>query len=285
MKSKYIIMSAAAVGAMFASVAFAEIGANLDVNASAGVSSTTLRARLEAEYGTTSPSALRADILASTTANRQAHLQNRENTMKDRGNTEIEQRIASLNALLGRVNAMVKVSATDKATLGASINTEISDLSTLDTTIAADTSTTSLKTDIQSVTKAYRIYLLVIPQASIAAAADRVLTIAADLNTVAAKIQAQAGTNSTAASALADLALKTADATTQANAAVAETASLQPDNGDTTVAASNTAALKDAKTKLQTATQDLKTAQQDAETAIKAIRPNSSSNDMPGSEH
>ncbi|MDE2188751.1 MAG: hypothetical protein KGJ35_03435, partial [Patescibacteria group bacterium] len=196
-----------------------------------------------------------------------------ETNAKNRGDTEIANRIDSLNKLLSRINAMVKVSESTKSNLSTSINTLVSNLTTLKATIDADTSTTSLKTDMQSIVNAYRIYMLVIPQANIAAASDRVLTIAGELNTIAAKIQAaNTANNSVAVSALADLSAKTADATTQANAAVSETASLQPDNGNKTVAAANTAALKDARTKIQTAVKDLETARKDAGTAVKAIR-------------
>jgi hypothetical protein len=46
---------------------------------------------------------------------------------------------------------------------------------------------------------------------------------------------------------------------------------LKPDNGDTTIAASNTAALKDARTKIQSAQKDLKAAQKDIKDIINII--------------
>ena len=75
----------------------------------------------------------------------------------------------------------------------------------------------------------------------------------------------------TSVSALADMNAKIADANVQAQAAVTETASLQPDNGNATVMASNTATLKDARTKIQTAQQDLVKARQDAGVIVKAL--------------
>jgi hypothetical protein len=277
MNKKYIV-AAAAVPLLWAGIASAQVSvgvsASAAVNADAPVPSVSSIVP-HVPSGQAS-SSVRADRQASSSAARQADMEKHMGDMQSRGNGEIAARITSLNNLLSRINAMQKVSASTKTSLAATIQTEISALTTLEAAIDADNSTTTLKTNVQSITQAYRIYALVIPQAEIAATSDRVLDIASALDTVAAKIQAQAGGNAAAASALADLALKTADATTQANAAVSATASLQPDQGDATVAASNKAALESARTDLQTAAQDLKAADQDAKTAAKAIKGSAS---------
>jgi hypothetical protein len=199
--------------------------------------------------------------------------------IQSRSDTEITNRIDSLNKLLSRINSLVKVSASDKASLVSSIQTEIANLTSLKASIDTDTSTTSLKTDFQSITKSYRIYLLVLPQASITAAADRVLDLASAFNTLTTKLQgyittAQSnGTNvSSAVSALADITAKITDAGTQANAAISEVASLQPDQGATTTLQSNTAALKDARSKIKTATADLTAARKDVNTIVGVIK-------------
>ena len=69
-----------------------------------------------------------------------------------------------------------------------------------------------------------------------------------------------------------DITAKLADATTQANAAVTETASLVPDQGVQATATANTAALKDARSKIKTATSDLTAARQDFKTVAQAIK-------------
>ena len=202
-------------------------------------------------------------------------------TAQSHADEEIMRRINALNALSARVDAMVKLSAIEKASLSTSIQSQITALTNLQSQIAADAaanSTSSLKADIQSITKSYRIYALIIPQGALDAAADRVLNIAGMFTTLAGQFQADitaaqnAGSNMSASvSALADMNAKVADANTQTNAAISEIASLKPDNGDATVKASNTAALKSAHTKIQAAQQDLVAARKDAGTILKAL--------------
>lgn len=202
-------------------------------------------------------------------------------TAQSRADEEITRRVNALDALNTRVNAMVKISDSDKSALSSNIATQITAMNTLQAQIAADAaanSTTSLKADIQSITKSYRIFILIIPQGAIEAAADRVLDVADMMMTLGTQLQtritaAQAAGNdmSVEVSALADMNAKITDANTQANAAVSEVASLQPDNGSATVEASNTAALKDAHTKVQAGQQDLVAARKDAGTIVKAL--------------
>ena len=202
-------------------------------------------------------------------------------TAQTRADQEITRRINALNALSARVNAMAKVSESDKASLQGTIQTEITAMNNLQAQIEADgaaNSTSSLKADIQSITKSYRIFALVIPQGAIEAAADRILDIAQMMTTLSGQLQTRitttqaSGANlSAAVSALADLNTQVGNANAQANAGTSEVASLQPDNGNQTVMASNTAALKDARSKIQAAQADLATARKDAGVIVKAL--------------
>jgi hypothetical protein len=72
--------------------------------------------------------------------------------------------------------------------------------------------------------------------------------------------------------ALADLNAKVIDAKVQANAAISETTNLKPDNGDAAILASNTAILKDARTKIQAARADIQAAFKDAQTIANDVR-------------
>ncbi len=195
-----------------------------------------------------------------------------------RSDTAIAQRIDKMNALIERINSMKKLSDAEKSALAASLQNEITELNTLKAKIDADTAAATLKTDAQSITKSYRIYALVLPQAAIAAASDRALTIVDSMNALAIKVQTRisqlpSGTDTTSMqSSMSDITAKMADATTQANTAVTETASLVPDQGNTTTAAANTAALKDARTKLKAAQQDIVAARKDFTSVVQAIR-------------
>ncbi|HEX4104270.1 MAG TPA: hypothetical protein VHZ04_02205 [Candidatus Paceibacterota bacterium] len=246
--------------------ASAQTAASVGINASASITTNSSGTGTSVGVGISAKAKVLATVITNATT---------------RADQEITRRVNSLNALSTRVNAMVKVSASDKASLSSTIETQITAMNTLQAQIAADAtanSTSSLKADIQSITKSYRIFALVIPQGAIEAAADRVMTITGLMTQLTGTLQTRitaaqsAGVDmTTSVSALADMNAKIADANTQAQAAVSETASLQPDNGVQSVMASNTAALKDAHTKIQAAQQDLVTARADAGTIVKAL--------------
>lgn len=195
-----------------------------------------------------------------------------------RADAAIDARVTRLNALEARINQMTRVTTDEKTSLDATIQANLNDMVALKAKINADTDNVTLKADIQSITKSYRIYVLVLPQANIMAAADRVMFIVGQFNDLSAKLQARItaaqtpGQNVTSLNAsLTDMNAKTADANVQAQAAINEVAALKPDNGDKTVFAANLAALKDARSKIHVAIQDLKTARQDAGSIVQAL--------------
>lgn len=195
-----------------------------------------------------------------------------------KGEKEIDARVASLNKLLARVSEMKKISPADVAGITSMIQNEITALNNLRAQIAADTATGTLKTDVQSITNAYRVYALVIPQIEIVAAADRIVTVAESLNTMATKLQMRMASSTNAAgvasaqATMADLNAKIKDAVSQARAAISEVTGLLPDQGDKTKMAANTAALKDARSKIQTANKDLVAARKDAQSIVDFLR-------------
>ncbi len=209
---------------------------------------------------------------ASSTAN---HIEKGQ----DRSGLMIDARIKSLTELKTRLASMKLLPASELATIQTSLDVEIGILNNLKAKIAADTSADVLKTDAESITKANRVYLLVEPKARIAAVASRINAVVIQMTTLGGKLQGRitsaqtAGTDvSLAVTAMSDFNAKIADAKTKADAAMSETANLQVDNGDKTILASNTAALKDARAKLQAAEADLKAAHKDAGTIAGVVK-------------
>lgn len=209
-------------------------------------------------------------VHASTTAPRTEGLSASLTTAKSRADQEITRRITAMNALLTRVNGMTRVDASFKATLAANIQTQVTALSALQSTIDSDTSASTLKVEIHSITKSYRIFALVLPQANVGAAADRIQTVAALMTTLSGKLSARLASstatgadNASSTAALADANAKIADAQVQATAAIGHIAGLQPDNGVKSVMTSNTAALKLARADIKVAQQDLAAARKD----------------------
>ncbi|HVN26802.1 MAG TPA: hypothetical protein VMT99_04120 [Candidatus Paceibacterota bacterium] len=270
-KTIRIAIGIAGAGALLASsLAFAApvVGTGAGLGIKANLSAAGVHAS-----GTAS-STVRAEAAA-------AKLANLISAAVKKADQEIARRIAGLNALLARVNGMQRLSDTEKSTLSTSIQAQISAMNTLQAQIAADasstTATSSLKTDIQSITKSYRIFALVIPQGAIEAASDRVLTVANTMTDLSTKLQARIASStsanlSAAQAAFTDMNAKIADATTQAQAAASEVATLTPDNGSSTAMQANQTALKDARSKIQAAQKDLGTARTDAVAIVKALK-------------
>jgi intracellular sulfur oxidation DsrE/DsrF family protein len=174
---------------------------------------------------------------------------------------------------------MKKLSDTEKTGLISNIQTVLNDITLLKTKIDSDTSTTTLKVDVKSITADYRVYALVLPQISLLSASDRIDVIASEMETLSAKLQTRIsdaqgkGVDVTAANnSLNDLNAKIADASSQAKIINQDVLSLTPDGGDKTKEASNTSALKDARAKLKIANNDLKTARQDVDSIVKVIK-------------
>jgi len=194
---------------------------------------------------------------------------------KERADQEIDRRIANLNQFLSRVNAMQRVDATFKATLATEVQGQITDLTNLKTTIDADTNTATLKPEIQSITKSYRIYALVLPQAAIGAAADRTQTLVAMFQTLGAKLQSRIASStsdtSQAMTAMTDFNAKVADAQVQATAAINHIANLKPDNGDKATMQSNKDQLSKARADIKVAMQDFADARKDAATIMSSL--------------
>lgn len=199
--------------------------------------------------------------------------------LKSKADQEINRRITSLNALNTRIQAMKKISDASKTSIANTIQSQISALTTLQAKIKADTDLETLRADVQSITKSYRIYALVIPQGAITAAADRVLVIVETMTTLETKLQTRISEAKTAGkdvtsmeTALADFKAKLSDAKSQAEAAVSEVSSLTPDEGDQAKMQANLAAMKSAKAKIKTAHEDIVAARKDATEIVKALR-------------
>jgi hypothetical protein len=222
-----------------------------------------------------SASAAALGVNASTSVSASAKL---DTSAQAKADVAITARITALNDLKTRIDQMQKVSDSEKTSLNNNIDVSVTDMINLKAKIDADTDNVTLKADIQSITKSYRIYLLILPQGRITAAGDRIMTIVGLLNDLSTKLQTRIGQIQASSkdvtaldASLTDMNSKTSDANLQAQAAINELANLQPDNGDKTVFASNQAAIKDARSKIKTAIADLKTARQDAGSIVKTI--------------
>ena len=212
---------------------------------------------------------------AATTANSTAALAK----VTTRSDTAITTRIAALNKMSARIAEMKNVPAAEQANISAEVQTETTNLTNLKAKIDADTDVTTARADEKTITGDYRIYALVIPQASIIASSDRVSTIAGMMTALQTKIQTRitadqsAGKDVTAMqTAYADITAKVADASSQAQTAQNVVANLAPDQGNATVAASNKAALLSARADIKSSSTNLKTAREDVKTILAGLK-------------
>jgi len=217
----------------------------------------------------------------AVTANAQTSATTNSNLAKviSRSDTAISTRIDALNKLSTRVGQMKNISASEVSSISTEVQTEINNLTTLKSKIDADTDITTARADAKKITNDYRIYALVIPQTSIIASSDRITTLVGMINAIQTKLQARVttaqntGKDVTAlTAALTDMTAKLNDATSQANTAQSGVVSLTPDQGNTTTASANKAALLSARTNIKTATADLKAARQDINTITQELK-------------
>ena len=150
--------------------------------------------------------------------------------------------------------------------------------SVLKTKINADTDMATLKTDVQSITKSERVYMLVVPQTAILSAADRINTVATMLSGIQAKLASRlaalpaGGSNPTLNSDLSDMQAQINNALTEAQSATSDVANLQADNGVQSTLAANNVALKNARAQIVNAQKDLKAAQKDARDILQGLK-------------
>jgi hypothetical protein len=218
-------------------------------------------------------------VSTGANANVQVSLSARAAKAKEKADQEIDRRTKNLNDVSARVDGIKNLSESDKASIKATLSNNLSGLAELKTKIDADADAETLRTDVKTITASYRVYALLLPQVRIIAAADRVVTIATEMQAFSAKLEervsaaeASGADMTAAASALADFNAKVSDAGTQAQAAVTAIASLSPDNGDKTKQQANVAALQDARAKVVAAQKDLVAARADAKTVVDAVK-------------
>lgn len=231
--------------------------------------------------------AAKKNMRASTTAERQAAIAQKRAEKaddlvaraKERAGQEIERRMKNIEQAMERIEKMSRLSDSDRESLKASLAAQIASLSVLKSTITSTAATSTLKESISSITKSYRTYALMIPRSTITAAADRVLSVATQLEQFTTKLAERVTTASSTAAdlpaaqaALTDMASKIAEARTSATAAVALVKDLAPDEGDKAKMAANMQAMKDAHAKIVDAQKSLAGARKDAGQVIAALR-------------
>ncbi len=122
--------------------------------------------------GFASPAMAAESVTSSTTPPSPTGTPRTLATVQAKGKAATAARIASLNVAIPKVTANKYLSSSDRSTLLAFLNHDLTAMGTLQSKIAADTDVKTAAADVQSIFTGYRVYAVAIPQAHYAAAAD-----------------------------------------------------------------------------------------------------------------
>jgi len=180
--------------------------------------------------------------------------------LKELGAMLIENRLSLLNNLKTRIQNMNRLTDAEKTALILDIDTNIADLNTLKTKIAADTDLAILKADIKSIFEKFRIYMVAAPKGLGEALASQGQYILGRLQAIQRQLQTMLEQNKNAGkdvsslqSLMDQITAKLADAKTQLAIAEEKFKSMTPANTDAAKTARDAgkAAMKKAKEALK----------------------------------
>jgi hypothetical protein len=183
-------------------------------------------------------------------------------------------RITSLNAAIAKVTAAPDISASDRSTILGTLNHDLGGMNSVEAKIAADTTVATAAADYKSIFTTYRVYAVAIPQARLAAAADRMTSTAipkaTDAQTkLAAALAGPDKAKSTPAlqADLTDMSAQITAATSALNGVAARSLAVTPSEYN-----SNHAVLSSVRSDVKTAIADLKKASADGKAVLAAIK-------------
>lgn len=191
-----------------------------------------------------------------------------------RADNEINRRLAALNNLTTKVNALKRISDGQKAAFVAEIQSNITELNNLKSKIDSDTDPVTLKEDVQSIVVNYRIFALYIPKIHLLAGAEITGEVAGSLGSLAIKLQNKISMDKDAGKdvtelqkLLADMQTKISDASNQAANITDTVIQLVPSGYP-----GNSVNLASARDMLKAARAAIQTARQDAQQIIKGLK-------------
>src|SRR5476651_1263294 len=106
-------------------------------------------------------------LAQTTTATKSADQSQKLVSLHSQSDTEITNRLDSLNSALTRINSLVKLSSDQKNTYITEINTDISGLTSLKTKCDSDTDLATLRSDYRTIFTQYRVYAEFLPQTNL----------------------------------------------------------------------------------------------------------------------
>ena len=205
-------------------------------------------------------------------------------TVQSRCDTAVKTRVSALQADITKLNADNNLSSSDKSSLLATANSDISGLQALDATIQADTTVQQARSDCQKIVNDYRVFALFAPQLHLTVTTDRLSAAVTKIQGTTAKLTTLVGKISdpaqqaTAQAALADLNSKLAAAQSSLSG-LSGVLSLNPSGYP-----GNKSSLQTMRSSLEAIRQDLKAVRTDVQTiktAVQASHPSKGASPTP----
>jgi hypothetical protein len=182
-------------------------------------------------------------------------------------------RITALDKAIPKVTSNSALSSADRATILATLNSDLAAMQSLATKIAADTTAPQAETDYRTIFTTYRVFAVALPQASYAAAADDLTDttlpkLTAAQKSLAALLAGPDSAKSTPAlqAELADMATKIAAAQSTVNGISAAALAVTPSQYD-----ADHQALAQIRQSVSTALADAKAAGTDGSSIVAAL--------------
>jgi hypothetical protein len=183
-------------------------------------------------------------------------------------------RITKLNAAIAKVTAAKDITSGDRSTILGTLNADLAGMNTVEAKIAADTTVPTAAADYKTIFTTYRVFAVAIPQARLAAAADRITGTTVprltDAQTrLSGLLSGKDSSKSTPAlqADLADMKTQTAAANTALSGVAAAALAVTPTDFN-----SNHSALTSIRASVKTAIADVKKAVSDGKTVLAAIK-------------
>jgi len=212
---------------------------------------------------TTTPST----TISGTNSSPRVNQSNKLSMLHTLCDTQINNRLNSLNNIESKINNFKKLSNAQKAQYSTEITSDINALTALKSKCDSDTDITTLRSDYRSIFTAYRIYAVFDRQINRLALSDKISDVINAFNStnIIAKLQSrivQAGNPSNLTALLADLQAKLQAAQSQVALAQSQVISLTPSDYNSNPNSVNVA-FDSSRVNFQTAQADLKAAMSD----------------------
>ena len=198
---------------------------------------------------------------------------------REHAKQEIDRRLQILSTTTERIQKVRRLNNSFQSQLRLDLSGQAENLRALRARLASSTNPERVRSDIESVSRSYNRFAILVPKTHIATAAEKIVTITAIMSEMGLKLknridaaEANGADTTTLVEALASLSVHIDSANAHAQMAIRTIAELNADRDDTTELRANQAKLKAAREQLRLAHEEVKGGRQDIGTIINGLK-------------